>query len=98
MSFDPVEELKVLVSKIEGKLPVDLLDFFDEMVDFYKENGIVENMHIGKDGDWNNKEIAEWLLSMFIGSVKKGKENNIYYGSLNTILNYSYHYIFNKEK
>jgi FMN-dependent NADH-azoreductase len=68
VSFDPVEELKVLVSKIEGKLPVDLLDFFDEMVDFYKENGIVPSF----------KTIEANLIEKNLPLIDKNFINNVF--------------------
>ena len=95
MSFDVIEEIKQIAQYVDGKMPTDIEDYLHERVHFFEKNGIMKDMHIGKDGEWTKKEIAEWLASMFNGSVNKAKENKIYYNTLGTWLKYVNHYITN---
>ena len=96
--FDVVEELKDIAIYIEGKVPTEIEDYIEDKVNRCRENGIVEYMHIGKDGNWEKKEIAEWLLSQFIGTFEKAKLDKLVYNTLGTWLKYVYHYIVNENK
>jgi hypothetical protein len=96
--FDKVQELKDLALYIEGKIPTEIEDYIEEKVNHYRENGIVEYMHVGKDGDWKREEIAEWLLSQFVGTFEKAKKEKLTYNALGTWLKYVYHYIINENK
>lgn len=92
MVFSAVEALEKLVQEIEGKVPTEITDFFDEEVEFLKANGIHDMMHIGKT-EWTRKEAAEWLLSMFIGTVEKGRQNIAYYGTFPNWLTHADHFV-----
>jgi hypothetical protein len=93
--FDSITELKDLALYIEGKVPTEIEDYLKEKVEHFKNNGIVEYMHVGKDGDWKKEEIAEWLMSQFVGTFEKAKTDKLVYNTLGTWLKYVYHYIIN---
>ena len=93
-----IDELKDLALYIEGKVPTDIEEYIEEKVFYFKQNGIHNNMHVGKDGDWKKEEIAEWLLSQFVGTVEKARENKLVYNSLGTWLKYVYHYIIDQKE
>lgn len=96
--FNPIEELKLLVSKIEAKTPTDIEDYLQEQSEYYQKNGIHDRMHIGKDGDWKDQEIAEWLLSMYVGIVDRGRKEESQYNHFVKWIKYVNHYIINKKE
>jgi hypothetical protein len=96
--FNPVEELKNLALYIEGKIPTEIEEYIEEKVEHYRNNGIVEYMYVGKDGDWKKEEIAEWLLSQFVGTFENAKKDKLTYNTLVTWLKYVYHYIIEEKK
>jgi hypothetical protein len=94
--FNPIEELKNLVQEIEGKIPTKIEDLLIEKKEFYEKNGIIKNMHVGET-NWTKVKASEWLLSMFIGLVEKGIEDERYYNGFGTWLNHVYHFIINDK-
>ncbi|MDF2534031.1 MAG: hypothetical protein K0R18_188 [Bacillales bacterium] len=96
MEFNCVETLKQLVQDIEGKMPTSIIDLLDEKVEYLIDNGITENMHIGKT-DWDLISASEWLLSMFIGIVKKGKEKDVYFNAFGSWLTHVYHFVIDNK-
>ena len=97
MGFDPIEELKGLVKEIEGKVPTDILDTLDKKVNYLELHGIHDRMHIGKT-DWDLISASEWLLSMFIGIVKKGKEDKRNFNAFGSWLNHVYHFVIDNKQ
>ncbi|AEO93392.1 gp130 [Bacillus phage G] len=97
MNFDPIKELKDLVVEIEGKVPTDIIDLLDKKVEYYKSNGIHDRMHIGKT-DWDLVSASEWLLSMFIGIIKKGKEDKRNFNVFGNWLEHVYHFVINNKQ
>jgi hypothetical protein len=98
LSFNPLEELKVLVSNIKDKMPTDIEEYLQEKSEYYKENGIHDRMHIGKEGDWKDQEIAEWLLSMYVGIVDRAKNHKVQYNSFVKWIEYANHYAVNQKE
>lgn len=96
VEFDAVDELKKLVGEIEGKMPTDLTDLFDERVERYLKNGIVRDMHVGRT-EWTLRQAAEWLLSMFIGIVERGRMNPKYYNAFGVWLRHVYHFVIENK-
>ncbi|MNJ90151.1 hypothetical protein D3C87_77450 [compost metagenome] len=95
-NFNPVEELKILVTEIEGKMPTDIVDLLEARAEKYLTNDIVLKMHIGKT-DWDLKSASEWLLSMFIGIVQRGRENPTNYNAFENWLIHVYHFVINNN-
>ncbi|MNC13562.1 hypothetical protein D3C75_613140 [compost metagenome] len=96
LEFNAVQTLKDIVNDIEGKSPADLVKYFDEKVVFLKSNDINDKMHIGRT-DWTIQFAAEWLLSMFIGIVEKGKEDQRLYNSFGSWLQHAYHFVIDNK-
>lgn len=96
MGFDPVQELKDLVKEIEGKVPTDIIDELDKKVLKYELHGIHERIHVSRT-DWDLKSAAEWLLGQFIGIVKKGKENKLYFNNFGPWLKHVYHFVIDNK-
>lgn len=94
--FNAVKEITDLANEIEGKIPTQIIDVLDNKCKFFIENGITQNMHIGKT-DWTKNEAAEWLLSMFLGIVEKGKEDQRYFNAFGSWLTHVYHFVINNE-
>lgn len=96
MIFNPINEIKLVVEFIENKNPKDLEDYFDEKVEALLASGITEDMHIGRT-EWTVTQASEWLLSMFIGICKKGKEDQRIYNSFGSWLQHVYHFVINNN-
>ena len=94
--FDAVEEIKKLIGEIEGKIPTQIIELLDEKCSYFAENGIEKNMHVGRT-EWTKKQAAEWLLSMFIGIVEKGKEDQRYFNTFGNWLSHVYHFIIDNK-
>ena len=96
--FNVVDELRELALYVEGKVPTDIEEYIEGKVEYYRNNGIVEYMHVGKNDEWKKEEIAEWLLSQFVGTFEKAKTDKLVYNTLGTWLKYVYHYIINEKE
>ena len=97
MSFDQIKELKELVEEIEGKVPTDIIEDLDKKVAFYRENGIHSKMHIGRT-EWDLVSASEWLLSMFVGIVDKGKEDERYFNGFGSWLTHVYYFVIENKQ
>lgn len=96
MSFDPIIEIKSIAEYIEGKTPFELEDYFDEKVNYLKQNGIHSLIHVNET-NWNRKKAAEWLLGQFIGIVEKAKNNVSVYNTFGTWLKHVNHFVIENK-
>lgn len=96
-NFDPVQEVKDLVKEIEGKIPTEILEVLEKKCNHYELHGIHDRIHIGKN-DWDLKSASEWLLGMFMGIVKKGKEDNRNFNVFGNWLNHVYYFIIENKQ
>lgn len=97
MDFDAVSYLKNLVTDIEGKAPVKIVDYFNESLEYLESNGIVRDMHVGKTDYKTLKEASEFLLGQYIGIVIMGRENTAYYNAFGHWLKLVYHFVINNN-
>lgn len=97
MNFDPVQEIKDLVKEIEGQVPTEIIDELDKKVNHYQLNGLHDRMHIGRT-EWDLVSAAEWLLSMFIGIIKKGKQDLKNFNVFGNWLAHVYYFIIDNKQ
>ncbi|MNV58270.1 hypothetical protein D3C71_1506330 [compost metagenome] len=96
LNFNAAETLKEIVNDIEGKLPTDMEEYFDEKINYLTNNGINDRMHVGRT-EWTIELVSEWLLSMFMGIAQRGKENELYYNNFGPWLEHVYHFVINNK-
>lgn len=96
MSFDAIEELKTLVQEIEGKVPTELVDLFDEKVKHYVKNGIFYHMHKGAT-EFTLEQAAQMFLSMFMEIVKEGEQDKFAYNKFGGWLSHVYYFVIENK-
>lgn len=97
MNFNPEKELRELVKEVEGKVPTDIIGFLENKVNYLQLHGIHDRMHIGKT-DWDIVSASEWLLSMFIGIVTKGKEDQRNFNLFGNWLTHVYYFVIENKQ
>lgn len=96
MSFNAIEELKSLVTEIEGKIPTKIEDVLKEKVEHLRANGITAVMHVGRT-DWTQTYASEWLLGQFVGIVEKAQDSEKHYNSFGSWLQHVYHFVIDNK-
>lgn len=97
MNFDPIQELKDLVKEVEGKVPTEMIEELDKKVNHFKLHGMHDRMHIGRT-EWDLNSASEWLISMFIGIIQKGKENPTNFNVFGNWLTHVYYFVINNKQ
>lgn len=86
MILNKIELLKQIVERVENSNPSSL----GNVVNTLEENGIENNMHVGKPRDFfdTDEKVAEWYLGQYLNIIDKES-----WYAMNSLINQSYSWV-----